>query len=131
MKNNALDKIELSISNKKDYCPAKYLRGQIHFSQKTYRKALESYQDASKGVCYGEAAPHFMQGLTFEKLGLLKSARTKYQFIIKKHPQSKYARLSKKRIFRGPYKNTDIKKVLFFENDSKDESKVIMASPNF
>lgn len=131
IKNAARDKLELSISNKKDYCPAKYLLGQIHFSQKAYRKALESYQDASKGVCYGEAAPHFMQGLTFEKLGLLKSARDKYQFIIEKHPQSKYAKLSKKRTLRGPYKNADIKKVRFFENDSKNESRVIMTSPNF
>ena len=132
MRSTALDKLKLSISNKKDYCPAKYLLGQIQFSQKDFEKALESYKDASKGVCYGEAAPHFMQGLTFEKLGLLKSAREKYQFIIEKHPQSKYARLSRKRALRGrPYKNKDIKKVHFFENDSEDERKVIMASPNF
>ena len=128
---SALKKLEQSVSNKKDHCPAQFLLGKIYFSLRSFNQALKSYQDASKGVCYSEPAPHYMQAVTLEKLNLFEKAKNKYNFIIEKYPRTRYAKLSKK---KGALK-VELKKSVFFKNHfniiDEDETGTLMTSPNF
>ncbi len=138
----ALNKLELSISDKKDHCPAQFLRGKIYFSLRNFNEALKSYQDASKGVCYREPAPHYMQAVALEKLGLFKKTKNKYNFIMEKYPRTRYAKLSKQKSsqffnkkFDKDSQRVELKKSLFFKNNfnviDKDKTGTLMTSPNF
>ena len=51
---SAFQYLKSSTSVKKDYCPAKYLLGNLYFSQKLYELAHQNFLEASKGTCYSK-----------------------------------------------------------------------------
>ena len=143
---NAFEHLKSSISGKKDYCPAKYLLGDLYFSQKLYNLAYKNFVEASKGTCYGEPAPHFKQALSLEKLGKLQEALKKYELIVEKFPNSHFEKLAKKKssnirkpsflesskLFKKENKTENLKALKLFEGfEDQKNTEIMTTSPRF
>ena len=143
---SALKHLKSSISGKKDYCPAKYLLGELYFSQKLYESAYKNFLEASKGACYSEPAPHFKQALALEKLGKSQEAQKKYELIIEKFPNSSFGNLAKKKtpkiiepsflqdseLLKAENKKNNLKAFKLFEGfENQKNTEIMTTSPRF
>ncbi len=79
-----------SINENKGYCPAYFLSGKMDEKVQDWKSALRSYQDASKGQCYEEPAPHFSQAIVLMKLGRYGEAQEKLEMIMEKFSRTAY-----------------------------------------
>ncbi len=79
-----------SIDENKGYCPAYYLTGQMNEKAQDLKSALTSYQDATKGQCYEEPAPHFSQAKVLMKLGRYAEAQEKLEMVMEKFSRTPY-----------------------------------------
>ena len=129
-----------------EYCPAKFLMGNLYYSQKLYKLAYQNYQEASKGTCYSEPAPHFKQALTLEKLGKLKEAQKKFLFLHEKFPATHFGNLAKQRslqkkdisflknseLFQSEGEKEELKAFKQFESfKNQKDTEIMTTSPRF
>ncbi len=72
----------LSLNEKEDYCPSHFRLGQIFKKEGNLDKALEHFEEASKGVCYNEPSPFYEQALILASMGRTKLAKERLIDII-------------------------------------------------
>lgn len=89
-----------SINENKAYCPAHYFEGKMNEKVMNWKAALGSYQDATKGQCYEEPAPHFSQAQMFIKMGRFSEAREKLDLIMEKFSRSPYFAMASQELNR-------------------------------
>ena len=80
------------------YCPAHYQLGTIHYKQKNYEKAYTNFYNSGVGQCYNSPEPHYMQGLALVQLERFADATTKFELILGRFDNSKYAALARRKM---------------------------------
>jgi len=86
----ARDLLAKSINENKGYCPAYFLLGKMNEKAMDLNSALASYQDATKGQCYEEPAPHFSQAKILIQLGRYSEAQEKLELVMEKFSRTSY-----------------------------------------
>ncbi|MCO4794641.1 MAG: tetratricopeptide repeat protein [Bacteriovoracaceae bacterium] len=81
-----------SITENKDYCPSYFLLGKLEFGVKNYNRAYENFHNAGLGTCYKEPAPYFWKGKTLVNQNRYFKAEQLFRELMKKYPNSVYAR---------------------------------------
>tara|TARA_R110000868_G_scaffold183422_2_gene424706 strand:- start:2172 stop:3038 length:867 start_codon:yes stop_codon:yes gene_type:complete len=90
--------IAKAISENKLYCPAHYFEGKMNEKVLNWKAALASYQDATKGQCYEEPAPHYSQAQMLIKLGRYNEAKEKLEMVMEKFSRSPYFAMSSQQL---------------------------------
>lgn len=83
--------LHLSIKESSNYCPAHLKLGLIKYQQRKYKRALDSFKEASSGTCYEDPTPHFYLGLSLERLGRHGEARMKFEEVVNRFPSAPVA----------------------------------------
>ena len=83
-----------SIKEKDDYCQAHFKLGELYTEELKFKQALSSFQEATKGTCVNEPAPHYQQALTLMNLNRYEQARMKLKEIMGKFPQTRFNTLA-------------------------------------
>ncbi|MCK5073968.1 MAG: tetratricopeptide repeat protein [Bacteriovoracaceae bacterium] len=94
----AMERLNLSLNDKKDFCPAHLLLGNIHYKNRDYKNAYKSYVKASLTTCYSYPIPHYKQAVTLIKLGEYMRAKDKLNHLIKKHPDTRFSKLAREKL---------------------------------
>jgi len=92
--NEALQLLNKSIREKSDYCSAHFKIGEILREKRQLSNALESFKEASMGVCYNQPGPIFEQAITYAMMKKYTKAEEKYQEIIDRFAKTAYAPLA-------------------------------------
>ena len=82
--------IAMSLKENENYCPAYFLEGKMNEKVMQWKDALTSYQNATKGQCYQEPAPHFSQAQVLIKMGRIIEAREKLQMVMEQFSRTPY-----------------------------------------
>lgn len=77
-----------------DYCPASYELGKIYLGQYRYNSALKWFKEASKGKCYENPEPTYMQAVTYLQLEDFAQAKEKFQEVIERFSSTRYSTLA-------------------------------------
>jgi len=93
-----LKRLNKAVEENPDYCPAHYQLGAYAKKVNNYSKALIHFNDAIKGVCINNPAPHFAKAQTHLKLDQQEKALFTLQGIINRFPESKYTILAKRKL---------------------------------
>lgn len=74
---------------------ATYLRGEAYYQLKQYKKAIVDYSKVTERFTKSKFLPSSLYkiGLSFEALGMKEDAKSFYQELVDKHPNSQEARL--------------------------------------
>ncbi|WP_372651303.1 tetratricopeptide repeat protein [Halobacteriovorax sp.] len=77
-----------------DYCPASYELGKIYLGEYQYNSALKWFKEASKGKCYENPEPTYMQAVTYLQLEDFAQAKAKFQEVIERFSSTRYSTLA-------------------------------------
>ncbi len=77
-----------------DYCPASYELGKIYLGEYRYNSALKWFKEASKGTCYENPEPTYMQAVTYLQLEEFAQAKAKFQEVIERFSSTRYSTLA-------------------------------------
>ncbi len=83
-----------SIEENENFCAAHYQEGLIYKKYGDYPKAKNSFLNSIKGTCYNNAASHYELGITYLTLKDYPRSREKFEFVLNKHPSTRYGALS-------------------------------------
>ena len=90
----AKEQLLLSNTQNQDYCPATYELGQLYFKQYKFNSALKWFTEGTKGKCFQNAGPAYMQGLTLLELKDFKAAKLKFQEVIERFSATRYSSMA-------------------------------------
>lgn len=102
----AMQYLQDSVQENRDYCPAFYLMGKLETQRDNDYKAIEHFKAASSGPCVSEAAALFALAKTLEKIGDFDQARRKYLEV-------------QARFIEGPYTSMAIKQLKILDDEEK------------
>lgn len=87
-----------SLSENNNYCPSHFQIGQINFNKGYYENALKHFRNASKGTCYDNPEPLYMQALCQLKLNQFSDARSKLEDIVGRFTGTKIAKDAQRKL---------------------------------
>lgn len=87
----AKDYFQKSITEDENYCPSHFRLGIFSYQNRQFKKALDSFKNASMGVCYQDPAPIYYQALTLIEMRQFDDARIKLSDVDARFPKSEYA----------------------------------------
>lgn len=90
----AKENLILSNTQNQDHCPASYQLGELYFKEFRYHSALKWFKEGSKGKCYENPQPLYMQALIYLELEEYKPARAKFQEVIERFSATRYSTLA-------------------------------------
>lgn len=90
----AKEQLLLSNTQNQDYCPSSYELGLLYYRQYKFNSALKWFTEGTKGKCYENAGPTYMQGMTLLELKDLKAARIKFQDVIERFSATRYSSMA-------------------------------------
>ncbi len=118
----AKELFEKSIAEDSNYCPSHFRLGVFAYQSRKFKKALESFKDASMGVCYQDPAPTYYQAITLIELGKFDDARIKLNEVDNRFPRSEYAAKSRMKLMNITSLENKYNNPTFQANGSKMES---------
>lgn len=121
----------LSNTQNQDYCPASYELGNVFYKEYRYNSALKWFTEASKGKCYENAGPAYMQAMTLLELNDYEAARVKFQEVIERFSATRYSTMANLKL--NEIKNQQIldKKEKGTYRNPEKKAKNIFNSPSF
>lgn len=87
----AVSLLKQSIKERPDYCQAHYTLGTIAKENYDFKKAIQYFKEATKGICYNQPAPVYELGIIHAKLGELNKARARFSDIITRFEATDFA----------------------------------------
>ena len=126
----AFEYLDKSIKDKEDYCQAHFKLGELYMEEYKFTQALSSFQEASKGTCVSEPAPHYQQALALMNLNRFEEARMKLKMLIEKHPKTRFFSLSQVQLKKITEEIREHATLKNFQTETVKESKSV-ESPNF
>lgn len=94
----ALRRLNKSIKENPNYCPAHYQLGLYSARQKDYMTAVKHFTDGTKGNCFNSPAPHYQKAKALITLGENEKALFTLRNIMEQFPKTKYAILAKRKL---------------------------------
>jgi type IV pilus assembly protein PilF len=92
----AINHLNLSLKENKDYCPSHYQLGIISKQKKDLKGAKKHFEESTKATCYNLVEAHYQLTQTYLDLKLLDKAKAKLLEIIEKFSGSPYEHWAKK-----------------------------------
>ncbi|WP_127716561.1 tetratricopeptide repeat protein [Halobacteriovorax sp. HLS] len=127
----AKEQLLLSNTQNQDYCPASYELGLIYFKEYRYSSALKWFTESTKGKCFENPEPAYMQALTLLELKDYAAATLKFQELIERFSATRFSSMA-------TLKLNEIKNQKIIENKENDiirkkekKAKNIYNSPSF
>ena len=130
-----------SLTENSDYCPSYFLLGKLDYNVKNFNVAFDNFHKASLGTCFKEIAPKYWKGKTLTEQNRLFKAEQIFRELMKKYPNSVYARraaielreIKRKEILANKIKQQNFrynntKKTLQSKNEDETE---VVESPSF
>ncbi len=130
-----------SLTESNDYCPSFFLLGKLEYNVKNFNSAYENFHKAGLGTCFKEVAPSFWKGKTLVEQNRLFQAEQIFRNLIKKHPNTVYARraaaelrdikkreILSRKIRQQNFRYNNIEKPLQTKNEDENE---VVESPSF
>lgn len=130
-----------SLTESADYCPSYFLLGKLEYNVKNFNAAYENFHKAGLGTCFKEVAPVFWKGKTLLEQNRLFKAEQIFRGLIKKHPNTVYARraavelrdikrreILARKIKQENFRYNKVKKPLQSKNEDETE---VGESPSF
>ena len=93
-KEKAKENFLLSNTQNMDYCPASFELGKLYLGEYRYNSALKWFKEASKGKCYENPEPTYMQAITHLQLEDYPEAKAKFQEVIERFSSTRYSTLA-------------------------------------
>lgn len=93
-KDKAKENFLLANTQNQDYCPASFELGKLYLGEYRYNSALKWFKEASKGICYENPEPLYMQAVTFLQLENYLQAKAKFQEVIERFSSTRYSTLA-------------------------------------
>ncbi|WP_417335399.1 tetratricopeptide repeat protein [Halobacteriovorax marinus] len=93
-KDKAKENFLLANTQNQDYCPASYELGKLYLGEYRYNSALKWFKEASKGICYKNPEPIYMQAVTHLQLENYSQAKEKFQEVIERFSSTRYSTLA-------------------------------------
>jgi type IV pilus assembly protein PilF len=137
----ARNHLNQSITESNDYCPSYFLLGKLEYNVKNFNSAYENFHKAGLGTCYTEVAPVFWKGKTLLEQNRLFQAEQIFRDLIKKHPNTVYARraavelrdikrreILARKVRQQNFQYNNIEKPLQSKNEEENE---VVESPSF
>ncbi|PIK13886.1 MAG: hypothetical protein CES88_12940 [Halobacteriovorax sp. JY17] len=93
-KDKAKENFLLSNTQNQDYCPASFELGKLYLGEYRYNSALKWFKEASKGKCYENPEPIYMQAITYLQLEETFQAKAKFQEVIERFSSTRYSTLA-------------------------------------
>jgi Tfp pilus assembly protein PilF len=93
-KKEAKKQLLLSNTQNQDYCPASFELGNIFYKEYRYNSALKWFIEATKGKCYENPGPLYMQAMTLLELNDFQASRLKFQEVIERFSASRYSTMA-------------------------------------
>lgn len=111
-----------SLNEDPSYCPSHFRLGVFFYQSRQFKKALDSFKEASMGVCYQDPAPIYYQALTQMEMGSFDDARIKLNEVDARFPKSEYAAKARMKIMNISNLESKHKNQTYQANGSKMES---------
>jgi type IV pilus assembly protein PilF len=80
-----------SIAEDSSYCPSHFRLGVFSYQKRKFKEALDSFKEASMGVCYQDPSPIYYQAITLIEMGNFDEARIKLNEVDSRFPKSEYS----------------------------------------
>lgn len=123
----AITYFKSSININENYCPAFFQLGKIAYGKGHYKHAFKMYHEASMGVCYNNAEPHYMQALSLIKLKRYADATAKLEEMTEKFALTKYEAMAR----RALVKISELKDQKFKQQMKAENYKRNILTPDF
>jgi Tfp pilus assembly protein PilF len=90
----AKEQLLLSNTQNQDYCPATYELGLLYYRQYKFNSALKWFTEGTKGKCYENPGPTYMQALSLLELKDYPAASLKFQEVIERFSATRYSSMA-------------------------------------
>lgn len=126
---NAISHFEKSIQENNNYCPSHFQIGLIAYHAGYYKKAVDGFKSAMKGVCVNNPAPHYYLGISYMEKGANDMAQEKFDYLIEKHSDTKFGTLAQLKI--SSLKSKQNSPIIEAANKREFSTRSKKVSPNF
>ena len=91
-------RLEKSVNDRPEYCPAHIKLGQHYLKNEQLSKAVKSFKQGSQGTCYKYPNSTYLLAFTWEKMADTDKASDKYLEVISTFPNTEFSKLAKNRL---------------------------------